>query len=56
LTGDLAACVSALRRTGEIPATLRGPELVRRSPLVQDLLAFWASDTAMEVRRVAGIV
>ena len=56
LSGDLNACVSALRRTGEIAADLRGADLVRRSPLVEDLLGFWGSETAMEVRRLAGIV
>jgi tetratricopeptide (TPR) repeat protein len=52
LAGDLDACVQALRATGVL--TARDP--AHQSPLVADLLKFWLADTAIEVRRLAGLI
>ncbi|MBI4705909.1 MAG: tetratricopeptide repeat protein, partial [Deltaproteobacteria bacterium] len=54
LAGDLPAAVELVRRDGF--SLLEGPQLVRGSATVADLLRFWASAPAMELRRQAGLV
>ncbi len=56
LTDDLAASVQALQRTERDIQGLSGPALVEGSAYVRDLLAFWASEPAMHLRRHAGLV
>ncbi|MBW2529822.1 MAG: tetratricopeptide repeat protein, partial [Deltaproteobacteria bacterium] len=53
LSGDLVACTEMLRQIEQLPAD-SGAELVRSSPMVSDLLRFWLSDAAMQVRRLTG--
>ncbi len=56
LAGDLDACLAAMRYAGLVQGDKPAHKLARRSPLLDDLLRFWASDEADEVRRVAGLV
>ena len=56
LTNDLPAVVSALRQSGAVPANLEGVAMVHGSPLLSNLLRFWATDVAFEVRRSAGLL
>jgi len=56
LAGDLDASVAALRTVGELPGGENGAELIRSSPIVADLLRFWMSEPALELRRLAGMV
>ena len=56
LAGDLESVVAAMRLAGTIPGELEGVEMVRQTPVLLDLLRFWVSDQASEVRRVAGII
>ena len=55
LTGDLAVSVSILRNAEDLGG-LTGPELLRSSSLIADLVRFWASDKALTARREAGLV
>ncbi len=54
LAGDLGACLEALRAVGDVEGD--GPEVLEQNEVVRDLLTFWVSDEAMEVRRLAGIL
>jgi hypothetical protein len=56
LCNDLVAVVSVLRQTGAVPARAEGAALVHNSPILSDLLRFWPSPEAMELRRTAGIL
>lgn len=56
LAGDLGACLSAMRYAGLVQGDKPAHKLVRRSPLLEDLLGFWVSDEANEARRLAGLV
>ena len=55
LSDDLVASVRALQRTERDIQGLAGPALLAGSPIVRDLLAFWASEPAMHLRRHAGL-
>jgi len=55
LSDDLGASVQALQRTERDIQGLSGPALIEGSPIVRDLLAFWASEPAMHLRRHAGL-
>ncbi|MEM1030265.1 MAG: tetratricopeptide repeat protein [Myxococcota bacterium] len=52
LAGDLGACIEGMRAVGEV----EGADVVGQSEVVRDLLGFWMSDEAMEVRRLAGVL
>lgn len=54
LAGDLGACFQSLRAVGDVEGL--GPEALDQNVVVRDLLTFWVSDEAMEVRRLAGIL
>jgi tetratricopeptide (TPR) repeat protein len=56
LANDLPAAISVLRQTGATPARIEGVALVRASPALADLLRFWVSEPAMDLRRNAGII
>ena len=56
LAGDLDACIAALRTVGALPGGDNGPALVKSSAIVADLLRFWMSEPALELRRLAGMV
>jgi hypothetical protein len=52
LAGDLDACATALRAAGVVPAR----EAAMDVPVLADMLRFWLGDTAIEVRRLAGLL
>ncbi len=56
LTNDLPSVVSVLRQTGATPARVEGAALVTSSPMLTDLLRFWATPDALNLRRRAGII
>jgi hypothetical protein len=56
VANDLPAAISVLRQTGATPARIEGVALVRASPALADLLRFWASEPALDLRRAAGIL
>jgi hypothetical protein len=56
LTNDLPAVVSALRQAGGVPNNLEGAAMVQACPVLADLLRFWATEAAFEVRRDAGML
>ena len=53
LADQLAPCVDLLRRTDRDLRDLEGPDLVRASPLIRDLVLWWPSEPAMQARRRA---
>ncbi len=48
--------MQGLQRTERDIQGLTGAALLEGSPIVRDLLAFWASEPAMHLRRHAGLV
>jgi tetratricopeptide (TPR) repeat protein len=56
LCNDLGAVLSVFRQTGVVPARAEGAALVHNSPILGDLLRFWPSPEAFELRRAAGIL
>jgi len=56
VAGDLPAAVAALRRTGAVVPKVEGPALVHGSVVVADLLRFWSTDAAFELRRSGGLL
>ncbi len=55
LAGGIAGSVDIIRRTDRKLHQLAGPDLVRASDVVEDLLRFWLSSPAVELRAQAGI-
>ncbi len=53
---DLDGCIDVMRRTERDLAGLDGMSLARTSDTVADLLRFWISDTALELRKHAGMI
>jgi hypothetical protein len=56
LSDDLAGCIEVMRRTERDLASLEGTALVRASSAIRDLLRFWVSDPALELRRRIGML
>jgi hypothetical protein len=56
LANELVACVDVLRRTERDLADLDGMSLARQSEVVADLLHFWMSDAAVQLRIRAGLL
>ncbi len=56
LSDDLGACIEVMRRTERDLAGLEGAVLVRASSAIRDLLRFWVSNPALELRRRIGMV
>jgi len=54
LSDDLASTVAVVQREDEELVGLSGPALLRRSGPVNDLVRFWLSEPALEVRRALG--
>lgn len=56
LADDLPASVEALRRTERDYGSASVAELVAGAPIVSDLVRFWTSDVALDIRRRAGLL
>ncbi len=56
LADDLPASVEALRRTERDYGSSSVVELAAGAPLVADLIRFWTSDVALDIRRRAGLL
>jgi len=56
IAGDLPSCVSLMRQEDQSLAYLEGQDLVINSELVADLLRYWTSEQALELRRRAGLL
>jgi hypothetical protein len=56
VSDDLLSSIEALRRTERDLAHEDVLELVRNSPIVAELLRFWASEPAIDLRRRAGML
>lgn len=56
LTDDLAAAVDVVRKAERELAGLDGMSLARKSEVVADLLAFWISEPALQLRARAGLL
>ncbi len=56
IAGDLPSCVSLMRAEDQSLAYLEGQDLVINSELVADLLRYWSSEQALELRRKAGLL
>ncbi|MDQ3034772.1 MAG: hypothetical protein M3Y87_20340, partial [Myxococcota bacterium] len=56
VSDDLLATVEVLRRTERDLAHIDPGELVRSSPLVAELVRWWASEPAIDLRRRAGLL
>jgi len=56
ITNDLPEVAELLSRSAATTASLKGATLVRSSALIADLMRFWASPAAFDVRRSAGII
>lgn len=56
LAADLPACVALLRQEDQALAYLEGEELVFNSEPIADLLRFWCSEGAIELRRRTGLL
>ncbi len=56
LAGNLPQCVSLIRAGKRGLSSLKGEALVVQSPVIRDLMSFWVSEPALEIRRKAGIL
>ena len=56
VANDLPAAVAGLRRTGAVTGKTEGPAVVHGSVVVADLLRFWTTDPAFDLRRAGGLV
>ena len=56
LAGDLPAVIDLLRRLEQGLSSHRGAALFEASPRIGDLVRFWVTDTAHEVRKSAGLI
>jgi hypothetical protein len=56
IANDLPAIADILRQSSPQLARLDGPQLVRSSASLSDLLRFWPTEPAMELRRQAGLL
>ena len=56
LSGDLAASVSGIQKADARLKMLSGKSLVKQSPIVADLLGFWACPRAFVLRKRAGLI
>ncbi len=56
VSGDLPSCVALMRQEDQSLTYLEGEDLVINSELVADLLRFWSSEQALELRRRAGLL
>jgi hypothetical protein len=56
LAGNLPQCVSLLCEGESGLSSLKGADLVNNAPIIRDLMSFWVSKPALEIRRKAGIL
>jgi hypothetical protein len=56
LSDDLPECVQVMQRLERDISGLSGPDLVVASPTVSDLMRFWLSETALNLRRRSGLI
>ncbi len=56
LTGDLAGSIGAMQQVGSLDSRRSGAELIRSSSVASDLMRYWMSEPAGEIRRLAGII
>jgi tetratricopeptide (TPR) repeat protein len=56
LANDIGESVEVMRRVNTQLQRLQGPALVRSAAAVADLMRFWTTDSAIEMRRNAGII
>jgi tetratricopeptide (TPR) repeat protein len=54
VAADLPSCVAVLRQEDQALLYLEGEDLVLNSDLISDLMRYWGSDPAVELRRRAG--
>ncbi len=54
-TGDLPACIEALRYVGGATSGGRTADFIRQNAMASDLMSFWSSDRAMAVRSETGM-
>ncbi len=56
LASDLPGCVTVLRQEDQSLMYLDGADVVNNSELVADLMRYWCSDPAIELRRRSGML
>ncbi|MCA9688937.1 MAG: tetratricopeptide repeat protein, partial [Myxococcales bacterium] len=56
VASDLPSCVALLRQEDQSLMYLEGADLVANSDLIADLLRYWFSEPALELRRGAGML
>jgi hypothetical protein len=56
IAGDLPSCVALLRQEDQALLYLEGEDLVVNSDVISDLMRYWSSDPAIELRRRVGLL
>lgn len=56
IAADLPSCVALLRQEDQALLYLEGEDLVLNSEIISDLMRYWSSDQAIELRRRAGML
>ncbi|MBL9102244.1 MAG: tetratricopeptide repeat protein [Myxococcales bacterium] len=56
IAADLPSCVAVLRQEDQALLYLEGEDLVLNSDVISDLVRYWGSDPAIELRRRAGLL
>lgn len=56
VAGDLPSCVTLLRQEDQALLYLEGEELVFNSEVIADLMRYWCSEPAVELRRRTGLL
>ncbi len=56
ISDDLPGSIDLIRRSRRDLSRLQGGSLVHQCPEVRDLMAFWTSETAMQLRRTMGLI
>ncbi len=56
IAADLPSCVAVLRQEDQALMYLEGEDLVVNSDVISDLMRYWSSDAAIELRRRVGML
>ncbi|MCA9715702.1 MAG: tetratricopeptide repeat protein, partial [Myxococcales bacterium] len=56
LASDLPGCVAVMRQEDQSLMYLEGADIVNNSELIADLMRYWCSDPAIELRRRSGML
>ena len=56
IAADLPSCVAVLRQEDQALMYLEGEDLVVNSEVISDLMRYWSSDAAIELRRRTGML